>query len=266
MIFQDGSGQGGPTMTNKKAEVIVITNQKGGVAKTTTALALFEILHLKKKKVLFVDLDSQGNASSALNADPAYGTSLDFITDHTNDAIQATRFGDLLRADASLALFDDEKGRNKSPSILLARALDRVNDEYDYVIVDTPPSLGLATINALTAATKIVLVAIPDTDSITGVTSTISAISSVKNSEVEIAGLLITKFRTNPVRNVEKALVSAASNMMEVVGSKTFKQPIRDCSALTEARTLRKGIIEYAPLSNAASDYIAFVEELTERK
>ena len=147
------------------AEIIAIANNKGGVAKTTTAVAIGRAWAMLGKKILFVDLDSQANLTSTLldeEYDPkrtitdAFAEKYDIPIEHVDDMI------DVVPSGLSLSNFDSITSRYNSREFLLADLLDPVKDNYDFIIIDCPPALGLITYNALVAADHLLMVATAD--------------------------------------------------------------------------------------------------------
>ena len=189
------------------ARIIAVTNQKGGVGKTTTSINLSACLAAKKKKVLLVDIDPQGNATSGLGVGgKKKHTVYDVLIGNgrAGEAIVATGHGrlDLIPtaielAGAEIELVDMEKREQ-----LLKNALDEVRADYDYILIDCPPSLSLLTINALTAADSVLIPIQCEYYALEGVTSLMNTVNRIKhtvNPHLEIEGILLTMLdgRTN---------------------------------------------------------------------
>lgn len=251
----------------EKMEVIAIVNRKGGVGKTATALALGAGLIRRRHKVLFMDLDSQGNLTSGLGADPTKQGSMDVLTGDISikDAIQKTKGGDIIPGAEELAGADsiiDGTGKEYR----LKEALETISANYDYVVIDTPAQLGTLTVNALTAANSVIVPVQADADSIQGLGQLNKAIEAVKkycNKDLYINGILITRYSSRAVisRDMASNLEEAAAQLK----TKLYKAPIRECVAIKEAKALQQNIFSYAPKSNAAKDYTAFIKEFIER-
>lgn len=243
---------------------VAVTIQKGGDGKTTTAQALGVGLRLKGYRVLFVDLDPQGNLSRTLEADTS-GETPDTLALLRGEAtgIQHTGGGDIIAASPALVGADREKALSSiGREYRLRKALEPLSGEYDYCIVDTPPALGILTVNALTAASIVVIPAQADDyslDAVERLSETIEAVRSYCNPALEVGGILLTRYngRNNVTRYLEELIEEAA----ERLGARVYQTRIRECAYLKEAKTMRQDIYSYSPRSNAAKDYRAFVDE-----
>lgn len=245
-------------------DILTIVNQRGGVGKTETAHALGAGLMQRGRKVLFIDLDSQGNLSFEVGADTAPPSSLEVLTGRkrAEEAIKEGAGGDIITGGPSLAGADTAiTGARKE--YRLKEALAPLQRRYDAIVIDTPRALGLVTICALTASTYCIIPAAPEVYSSQGVGVLKQAVESVRhytNPGLKIAGILITRFDSrltisfDMAESIEK---SAAQNDIHV-----FQRVIRENVAVKEAQAMRKDIFTYAPRSHAAEDYNAFIEEL----
>lgn len=247
-------------------EVVAIINRKGGVGKTATAQALGAGLARKKKKVLYIDLDSQKNLSSGLGADPEALNSMDTLTGDTTaaEAIQHTPQGDIIAGSEALAGADAViEGTGKE--YRLKEAIEGL--QYDYIIIDTPAQLGTLTVNALTAANSVVIPVQADIDSIEGIGQLNKAIEAVKkycNKDLYIRGILITRYNGRAV--ISRDMQSNLEDIAGQLNTRLYSKPIRECIAVKEAKASKQDIFTYAPRSNAAKDYEAFIKEFMERK
>lgn len=245
-------------------KVYTITNQKGGTGKTTTTAALAAGLSLKGYKVLCVDMDSQGNLSHTMTADRGGATVLGLLTGELNasDAIQHTRHGDIIASKNSLAGADAFiTGMKKE--YRLREALEPVKENYDFVLLDTPPALGILTVNALTASDGVIIPIQADIYSLQGVDQLAETIQPVReycNNALKIEGMLLTRF--NPRSILSREIVELSAQMAERLGTKLFNAKIREGIAVKEAQILQQDLFEYAPKSNPALDYMEFIEEL----
>lgn len=247
-------------------EVVAIVNRKGGVGKTATAQALGAGLARKKKKVLYIDLDSQTNLSYGLGADPEGLNSMDVLTGEATaaEAIQHTPQGDVIAGSEALAGADaaiDGTGKEYR----LKEAIDGL--QYDYIIIDTPAQLGTLTVNALTAANSVVIPVQAEVYSLQGIgqlSKTIEAVKKYCNRDLYIRGILITRYNGRAV--ISKDMQSNLKDAAEQLKTKLYSTPIRECVSIKEAQAIQQDIYTYAPRSNAAKDYEAFIEEFTERK
>jgi chromosome partitioning protein len=245
-------------------ECIAISNQKGGVGKSTTASALGAGLFLKGYKVLYVDLDAQGNLSYSMGATNKALTSLEMLTGTATakEAIVQTLQGDLIPASPALASADaivTDTGKEYRPK----EALEPVKGDYDYISLDTPPSLGVLTVNALTACNSVIIPAQADIYSLQGIGQLSQTMETVKkycNPALTIKGILTTRHssRTVLARDMTQLLEDTAREL----NTKLYSSRIRECVALKEAQASQQDIYSYSPRSNATADYTAFVEEV----
>lgn len=244
-------------------EIIAIINRKGGVGKTATAQALGAGLLKRGARVLFVDLDSQANLTYGMSSSPRRHDVMEVLTGtcRAGDAIQHTEHGDLLAGSESLAAADaiiDGTGKEYR----LREALEDVNDIYDYVIIDTPAALGTLTVNALTAAAGVIIPVQADEYSILGIGQLNAAITAVRkycNHDLKIYGILITRYNARSIlsRDMQSNLQDAAA----ALNTKLYQTAIRECVSVKEAQACKQDIYRYAPRSNAAKDYEAFLDE-----
>lgn len=252
---------------SKGLKIIAVINQKGGVAKSTTAQAIAECLSGDGAHVLLVDADAQGNLSYALGVDlnAGNGTLYDALTGARRPDNCVARLNDrldIIPASPSLAVADivlKDVGKEYRLKETIAAVCD--GGKYDFCVIDTPPSLGILTINALTAADGVVIPAQADAFSlqgIQGVRETIATVRKYCNGALREYGILLTRFssRTCISRNVAEYLEGLKG------GLRVFATRIRECTAVKEAQTARKGLFDYAPNSNATKDYHDFVTEL----
>lgn len=251
------------------AKITAVAIQKGGQGKTVTAYALGAGLALRGQRVLYIDLDAQGNLSYTLGAD-ATG-----LTGHNAyevlqggasaaDAIQHAALGDIIASSPALAAADTTITA-VGKEYRLREALEAIGATYDRIILDTPPSLGIATVNALTAADNLIIPAQADMYSLQGIGQlwqTIQTIRRYCNPRLFIDGILLTRFNGRAVisRDLSDMLAQTATQM----GTKVFKARIRECTAIKEAVAVKRDIYTYAPRSNASADYSAFIDELLE--
>lgn len=246
-------------------KTVAIINQKGGVGKSTTALALGAGLLRKRKKVLFVDLDAQGNLTYALGAEgeSLRGDSLAVLTREIpiGEAICATRCGDLLPSSPALA------GADKALAAIgkefrLREALETLSERYDWVVVDTPPALGILTINALTACDCCIVPAQADIFSLQGILqlgATVQAVRQYCNPELRVAGILLTRYSGRII--IGREIAEKMRSTAEALDTRVFRSTIREGTAIREAQAMRQDIFSYAPRSNVTQDYLKFVDE-----
>jgi len=244
--------------------VISVAAQKGGVGKSTTAHALGHGLILKGHTVLFIDLDPQGNLSHTIAAEEDGATTYDLLMREVTavDAIQHAGGGDIIPANESLSAADIELTKT-GKEYRLKEALQSIADRYDYAIIDTPPSLGILTVNALTASD--ILIAPSQADmyclkAMWHLHGTIDAVKKYCNPSLVIAGILLTRHNGRAVLSQDMA--DLLKDIAEQIGTKVFNTTIREGIAVREAQARQQDIYSYAPKSNAAADYMAFVNEL----
>lgn len=243
---------------------ISIINQKGGVGKSTTALAIGSGLSLKGYKVLFVDLDAQGNLSYTMGANVQGYNAMGVLQrpETIKQEIQHTAQGDILASTLSLTGADTvitETGKEYR----LKEALEHVSGLYDYCIIDTPPALSILTINALTACTGVIIPAQADIYSLQGIGQLNSTIQTVKrycNNDLRIMGIVLTRYNARSIisRDVAEMLEQTAQQL----DTKLYKAKIRECTAIKEAQATRQSIYSYSPKCNATIDYSSLIEEI----
>jgi chromosome partitioning protein len=244
-------------------EVIAVINQKGGVGKSTTAHAIGAGLTLKGYRVLYIDLDAQGNLSYTLGADTSGLTAMELLQGrNTQAAIQRTAQGDIIASSPSLAGADTiitAVGKEYR----LREALEPLGGLYDYCIIDTPPALGILTINALTACNGAIIPAQADIYSLQGISQLHTTIETVKqycNPALTIKGIVLTRYNSRAIISREVAdMIEQTAGQLQ---TKLYKAKIRECTAIKEAQATQQDIYSYAPRSNAAADYTALIAEI----
>jgi len=245
-------------------EIISVINQKGGVGKSTTSHLIGCGLTERGFKVLFIDLDSQGNLSYTVGVDRKGPSSLGVLTQETNvkEAIKQTQYGDIIQSSSALA-GADAVITALGKEYRLKEALETIKEDYDYIVIDTPPALGILTINALTASDSIVIPTQADIYSLQGIAQlreTVHVVRQYCNKDLKIKGILLTRYNNRSVLSREMAdlLLQTASKL----GTKLFKTCIRENITIREAQLSQKSVFEYAPKSNAAQDYNSFLDEI----
>ena len=249
-------------------KIISIVNQKGGVAKTTTAINLSAALALAGKKILLLDMDPQGNASSGLGieTDELEFSVYDVLINGRKiaETIHKTEVKNLvvLPSNIQLAGAEIELVSMENREFLLKNALKEVKDFFDYIIVDCPPSLGLLTLNSLVAATSVIIPIQCEYYALEGLSKLINTIDLVKsglNKELEIEGVLMTMFdgRTN-------LSVQVVDEVKKYFGSKLFKAIVPRNVRISESPSYGKPVIIYAPASKGAEMYFLLGEEVLE--
>ena len=240
------------------AKVIAVINQKGGVGKTTTAHAIGAWLQIKKKKqVLFIDLDQQGNLTYSTNSSHSNYSSLQLLAtgELKPEKIQQTESGfNVIPSDPKLANIDvllNETGKEYK----LKEALENL-EGFDYVVIDTPPSVNVIMINALTASHYAVIPAQADIFSLQGITQlgqTLEAIKRYTNKELKVLGIVLT--RHNPRTIISRDLHEVIEQTAKQLDTKVYPQVIRESVSVKEAQATRKDIFTYDAKSNTSQDY-----------
>ena len=252
-------------MTN----VISIVNQKGGVGKTTTTVNLSAFLALHGKKVLVIDLDPQGNATSGYGFDKSeLDTSVyDVLVNEVPimDVIRSTNRKnlDICPTNINLAGAEVELVSAMSRETILKRAVDTISDKYDYIMIDCPPSLGLLTLNALAASSDVIVPIQGEYYALEGLTQLIDTINLVRkhlNPTIGIFGVVITMFdgRTQLTKQVTE-------EVRKYFGEKVFNTYIPRNIRLAEAPSYGKTIAEYDPKSRGGQSYNELALEVIKR-
>lgn len=245
-------------------KIIAIINQKGGVGKSTTAFTLASGLKNKGYKTLCIDMDAQGNLSYTANANDDLLTIYDLLAEdaNINQAIQHTKNFDLIASSKALSGADGfitDIGKEYK----LKEILESVKNNYDYIIIDTPPALGILTVNALTACDSVIIPAQADIYSLQGIeqlSKTIQPIKKYCNDKLKIDGILLTRYSPRAILSREVAEI--ANDLAQNLNTKVFKSTIREAIAVKESQINKQSLFDYAPNSNVTNDYLNFINEL----
>ncbi len=245
-------------------KTIAFTNQKGGVGKTTSTINVGAGLCLQGKKVLLVDLDPQANLTYSLrmNSKRLDNTIYDVMKGRVdpNEAIINHNGFDILPSSIDLSGAEMEFANEPARETLLKNTFKKLNKEYDYILVDCPPNLGLLTLNAFTAVKEIFIVLQSEYLALHGLSKLIDVIKVVKerlNPDIEITGIICTLFDSR--KNLNREVVD---HIKDYFGDKVFDTIIRDNVALAEAPSHHKTIFEYDSDSYGAEDYLALSKEI----
>ena len=247
--------------------VITITNQKGGVGKTTTSCSLACGLAMNHKRVLAVDLDPQGNLGFSLGLEIENCATIYEVFQGTatlQEAIRPSKYCDVISSNILLSGAELEF-TGKQRESMLKNLLSTVAGYYDYIIIDTPPALNILTVNAYAAADYLIIPMVPEILSLLGVSQikdTINTVRASVNPDLVVLGILLNKYnsRTLLSREVKEMAQSIASQ----IGTRVFETHIRSSVSVAEAPAQGESLLDYAPRSNPAQDYKALVTEVLE--
>lgn len=250
-------------------KVITVTNQKGGTGKTSTALFLTYGLAHRGKKVLLIDLDQQADATFSMHVNyDSDKTTFELLTGKAklNDIIVKVKDNiDLAPASKQLAQLDVELVGKIDPQYYLSDAIKEAHLHYDYIIIDTPPAISMAVLNALTASDYVVVPTQADIYSLKGLgelAETVAAIKRRSNPDLRIEGILIGRYNARTVfaKGIDASLQKAASQLH----TKVFKARIREATAVKEAQNAFESIYKYDPRGKVTNDINNFIEEFME--
>ena len=252
-------------------KAIAIFNQKGGVGKTTTNINLSACLAVQGKKVLVIDIDPQGNTTSGIGIKKRKLTSTlyDVLVNKDYDvhkAILQTKTAnlDIIPASVDLAGAEIELVNIEGRERRLKKAIEQVRSEYDYIFIDCPPSLGLLTINSLTAVDSVLIPIQCEFYALEGVSQLMSTVDLVKNNmnpELQIEGVILSMFdgRTN-------LAIQVVQEVKKYFGKYVFSTVIPRNVRLAEAPSYGMPIVKYDPSSAGAKAYNKFAQEFLERE
>jgi chromosome partitioning protein len=252
------------------AKIFALANQKGGVAKTTTTVNLGAYLAAAGRRVLVVDTDPQGNATTSLGVDPRsvavslYNVLIDQVPIQSTITLTDRVGLDLVPSTTDLAGAEVEMARLMARERLLERALRPIASVYDYILIDEPPSLGLLTVNGLTAASHGVIIPVQceylALEGLSLLLHTIEQVRDVLNERLAIAGVVLTMYdgRTNLGQQVVQEVQDYFPDLV-------FRTIIPRNVRLSEAPSYGKTILSYAPTSAGALAYEALAGEFLER-
>lgn len=248
------------------AKIIAVTNQKGGVGKTTTAVNLSSCLAYIGKKTLLIDCDPQGNATSGFGIEKSdYTYSVyDCLVDSskTKDAVVKTKYSNMsvLPSSPDLSAAEIELAYEENREFFLKNAISDIKNDFDFIIIDSPPSLGMITINILTASDSILIPIQCEYYALEGVSQLINTVKTIKkklNSKIEIEGVLGTMYdgRTN-------LSIQVLEEVKRFFPNKIYKTVIPRNIRLSEAPSFGEPIIKYDVTSKGASAYMSLAKEV----
>ena len=245
--------------------VIAVSNGKGGVAKTTTAIAFATGLAKKGFRVLMVDTDPQRNSTSVYQAESdGVATIHDLLFTRgvtAEQCVQHTAVGDIVAADTLMAK-DDANLNGVRESMILKKALAPLREIYDFIVIDHNPGLGGIISNVLTAADDVIIPMQTDGFSVDGAVDMAERIGDIKeltNPHLRVAGVVLTFF--NARTRSAKDFLAQKEALERVFSTKVYSTQIRRCQALADANTSSQSIFDYDPTGNGAADYAAVIDE-----
>ena len=246
-------------------KVIAIINQKGGTGKTTTAINLGTALSSLKKRVLLIDFDPQANLTYSFGIDTSAGTIADVLQGQQTIQTILTQKEGLDIIPSALALADIEVSLSGKPGRekILKDILKGLKG-YDYVFIDSPPSLSILTINALNTAQEVLIPVQMEILSLQGLSQLLETIKEVKqvlNKDLKVAGIIPSMYDKRR-RLSSEVLQEIRKNITEEV----FKTHIRECVKIAEAPSFAQSVISYAPTSNGAIDYMSLAKEFIKKR
>tara|TARA_B100001996_G_scaffold365369_1_gene335204 strand:+ start:3646 stop:4410 length:765 start_codon:yes stop_codon:yes gene_type:complete len=247
-------------------KIISIANQKGGVGKTTTSVNLGASLGILEKKVLLIDADPQSNASSGLGINLLSGDPGTYeLLEHTkkvNETIKKTSSPnlDLIPANIDLVAIEIELVDKLKREMMLKKAIKPIINDYDYILIDCPPSLGLITLNSFTASNSIIIPIQCEYFALEGLgklLNTIKSVQKIHNTKLDIEGLVLTMYDSR---------LRLSNQVVEEVkkhfGKMVFKTVIQRNVRLSEAPSFGENIIQYDATSKGSENYLSLAHEI----
>lgn len=250
------------------AKIITVTNQKGGVGKTTTAHLLSSGLKARGFRTLLIDLDPQSNLTFTMGADDSHYTLYDLFKGNAEpqQAIKSTVQGDIIPGSLLLSGADMEYTQT-GREYILSEIIEPLKESYDFVIIDTPPALGILTVNALTASNSVIIPMGADIYSIQGLSQLYNLVCNVKrytNKELSIDGLFLTRY--NKRATISKDIYAELEQLASKLGTKLFKSVIREGVAIKRSQADQTNIFISEPKAGVTIDFNNFIDEYLKEK
>lgn len=255
-------------------EIISIINQKGGVGKSTVASCLGRGMIEAGKKVLLIDMDAQCSMTSLFKiSNPATNNLLNLFNKEASlkDCVTVSDAGEHLVMGSKLLSRADQVFTTLGSDHILHEAIkdaiDTSSINYDYVIIDTPPGLGILSLNALTASNSLIIVSQADVLSIQGIEQlfdTFTAVRKYNNSSLKIRGIVVTRY--NKQANLSKEVINSLQITADASGFLLYETKIRECIAIKESQAMKESIFTYAKRSNAALDFRNLTKEVLQQE
>jgi len=249
------------------ATIITVTNQKGGVGKTTITAAFIAELHRRGARVLGVDIDPQGNLGFSFGLNIEEGLSVyDVLTGKCSiaEAIVRTEHGDILHTDIMLsALVSNNGGSHQSRDSMLSHHLDLIKNNYDYIFIDTPPSLNILTINAYVASSGLIIPMNAEVLSLVGISQihdTVEAIRKSSNPNLKVHGIVMNAY--NPRLVSHREILDMAEELAAQMGTRVFPTKIRRSIDVATAPAHGESVVTFRPKSNPAMDLRKLVDSV----
>lgn len=249
------------------AKVITIANRKGGEGKTVTAFNLSKMLNADGQKVLMIDCDSQYNLTIMNGLGLSKPSIYDILAGyadikeaikHIDDGLDAISGSDLMAV-------CDRMFTDLDAPYLLKERIDPIRNQYDSIVIDTAPSMGICTIMALTASDEVIIPAQADKESMQGISMIIDTCRKVQsrtNGSLAVSGILLTRYNGRAIYT--KQLETSIRDYAQAEGIRVFSNAIRESIAVKEAAYMHKSVVEYNGRSHAAHDYECFYKEYKE--
>jgi chromosome partitioning protein len=245
------------------SKIIAFANHKGGVSKTTSVANIGAILSQSGKKVLLIDLDAQANLTDYFLQERPEETVYNSLVDEAPLPVVQIRKGlSLVPSSLEMVGIETKIADNIDRAELLQILLEPIREQYDYVLIDCPPSLGLVTLNALIAATDLYICVTAEAIPVRGLkmlTDALERVKKRKNPNIELSGIIITRWGGRKLNTIIEE--SLRKKFAKVV----FTTRIRENISIAEAPTFYQDIVTYAPTSHGAEDYKALTKEILKR-